>query len=248
MSTTTIDSVTPRQRLLVILGALVSALFVLYASWELVDVMAHRYQDTTTTFTVPAGRLDLRVDSGSLRVVAGSGPEVRLTRHLSFGLLRPIASERVRDGALVVRAHCPGPLSSWCSTRYELVVPPTFSVRGAANSGSITVIGLSGPLDLSADSGSVHADAIASSVVRISADSGSIRLTMVAVPQQVDASADSGSVHVVVPQGPTAYRVVTHVGSGSESVKVKTDPESPHSITVSADSGSVSVTPATGGG
>jgi hypothetical protein len=46
----------------------------------------------------------------------------------------------------------------------------------------------------------------------------------------------------VLPPGSTAYRVVAHSSSGNTAVRVRTDSSSPHLITVTDQSGDITIT------
>ncbi|MFJ6663844.1 hypothetical protein [Streptomyces sp. NPDC091383] len=72
-------------------------------------------------------------------------------------------------------------------------------------SGAVRVTGSTGPLDLSQDDGSLHAD-VASRQVRARAESGSVRLGLSRVPGRVDMGGDDGSLTVLRPRTTGASR------------------------------------------
>jgi hypothetical protein len=55
-------------------------------------------------------------------------------------------------------------------------------------------------------------------------------------------SGGSGNVHLVLPSGPTRYRVNASADSGSSVVNVPTSLASPHTITVTDGSGDITIT------
>jgi hypothetical protein len=129
-------------------------------------------------------------------------------------------------------------------------------------SGDITASGLDGgSVQLSDGSGDIRTSSLAGSGVRLSNGSGdivitglaatdvvgddgsgSITLTFTKVPRRVDVTDESGDIKLVLPPGPTVYRVDAASTSGGASVSVKTSRSSPYVIIASDVSGNVTVT------
>jgi hypothetical protein len=115
-------------------------------------------------------------------------------------------------------------------------------VRVIDGSGDVSGSSLTGPdLTISDDSGNVTLTGVASPDVTVSSQSGNTVLTFASVPARVQVSADSGNVTLVLPPGSTAYRVAAHSSDGSTSVRVRTNPSSPHVIKVTDQSGNITV-------
>jgi hypothetical protein len=116
-------------------------------------------------------------------------------------------------------------------------------VRISDDSGDVIGSSLTGPeLTISAGSGDVALTGVASPDVTVASQSGDTTLTFTRVPARVQVSADSGDVTLVLPPGSTAYRVVAHSSSGSTAVLVPKDLSSTHVITVTDQSGDITIT------
>ena len=130
-----------------------------------------------------------------------------------------------------------------------------------AGSGNIRVSSLSGEIRISDGSGDVSGSSLAATKLTISAGSGNVTLTGVAspdvtvssqsgdttltftrVPARVQVSADSGNVTLVLPPGAAAYRVTARSSDSIPVVRVPTNSSSPHVITVTDQSGDITIT------
>ena len=115
-------------------------------------------------------------------------------------------------------------------------------VRARTGSGDIALSRVTGSLDLGADSGMVDVADASATQVTARTGSGDIHLGLSADPGTVDARADSGHVTVGLPDtAGVAYRLDLNAGSGLTSARVRTDPDSPRSVTVRTGSGDISV-------
>jgi Putative adhesin len=130
-----------------------------------------------------------------------------------------------------------------------------------AGSGDVRVSALSGDVRISDDSGDVSGSSLTSPELTISADSGNVALTGLAspdvtvasqsgdtvlrfarVPARVQVSADSGNVTLVLPPGAAAYRVTARSSDAIPAVRVPKNSSSPHVITVTDQSGNITIT------
>lgn len=113
----------------------------------------------------------------------------------------------------------------------------------SGNSGNITGQQLSGtPLKLSQNSGDITVTGLSSGDVSAQDFSGNVLLKFSKIPSHVVVSNKSGDITVVLPAGPTAYQVQASSRSGSTNIDVPTSPSSPHVITVTVQSGNITVT------
>jgi Putative adhesin len=92
------------------------------------------------------------------------------------------------------------------SVDYTVAVPPDTELRGSSASGSVNVLGISGPMEITVASGSVSAQGIGGDT-RIHAASGSVRLFD--IRGTADVTAASGSVDVNKVQGYLRARTVS---------------------------------------
>lgn len=150
-----------------------------------------------------AVNLDVTTGSGSIHVRTGGSNTVEVTGHIKandwFG---GNAEEKVRrlqsnppiqqSGNIIRIGHIDDPeLRHNVSISYELVVPAQTQMHASTGSGSQTVDGIRGPLDVSTGSGGVTVSNIADTV---RADAGSGNLEISHVKGNVRAKTGSGSI------------------------------------------------------
>ena len=110
------------------------------------------------------------------------------------------------------------------------------------DSGDITVTSASGAKVLiKNDSGDITGTGVSSRQLTAQDDSGDITVVFTKVPDLVRISNSSGNIKVVLPPGPTAYRVSASTASGQTSIGVPQSPGSPHVISVTDDSGDITI-------
>jgi len=109
-------------------------------------------------------------------------------------------------------------------------------------SGDISVTSLSGTRAVvKDDSGDITGVGVASRDLTVTDQSGDISVTFTKVPDRVQISDSSGDVTLVLPAGRTAYRVSASSSSGSTTVNVPRSLTSPHLISVTSQSGDISI-------
>ena len=109
-------------------------------------------------------------------------------------------------------------------------------------SGEITGASLAGRVFIQNESGDITVTGLASQDVTAQDRSGSITLTFAAVPARVRVSNESGDIRLVLPPGSTEYQVTASTRSGSTVVTVPRSTSSRHLITVTDQSGDITVT------
>src|SRR5215813_5930428 len=111
------------------------------------------------------------------------------------------------------------------------------------HSGGITVTSLAGAQALiTNDSGDITGRAVSSQHLTAKDLSGNITVVFTKVPRRVQVSNLSGDIRLVLPPGPTTYRVSASTSSGSTSINVPQSPTSPHVISVTDQSGNITIT------
>src|SRR5262245_10852612 len=172
-----------------------------------VSAVASARGDFERTLQV-TGTVNLQVEtgSGSIDVRTGSSNEVHVVGHIWVNnWLGDNGEEKVKriqsnppiqqSGNNIRIGHIDDPeLRRNVSISYELVVPPATDLRSSSGSGSITVSGISGSLEVSAGSGSLKISNIGSTV-RAHTGSGTIDIN--GAKGQVFARAGSGSIHAM---------------------------------------------------
>lgn len=116
-------------------------------------------------------------------------------------------------------------------------------VRIEDQSGDITGTSVSGPqVFIKNESGDITITGLASKDVAAQDQSGTIALAFTTVPDRVVVSGESGDIRLVLPPGSTAYRVRASTESGLTNVTVPRNDSSAHLITVTGQSGDITVT------
>ncbi|WP_405488893.1 DUF4097 family beta strand repeat-containing protein [Streptomyces sp. NBC_00096] len=192
--------------------------------------------------------------SGSIEVIAGSGPGVTVRRTVHYrGDLVPEPAQRVSGGVLTLTN---GSCSGRCAIDYRLEVPASATVRLDGSSGRITVAGvagadiatssgavgadrISGPLKIRTSSGSITAEGLAGPGADARSDSGDVRLAFAKAPGSVAVETSSGDARVSVPQAPYALDVSTD--SGAREVTVPADPSATARLAVRTSSGDIRI-------
>ena len=91
------------------------------------------------------------------------------------------------------------------------------------------------------DSGDITVSGVSSGGLTVSDQSGDISVIFTRVPDRVQVSDASGDITLVFPPGPTTYRVSASSLSGSTSVSVPRSQTSPHVVSVTDQSGDISI-------
>jgi putative adhesin len=115
-------------------------------------------------------------------------------------------------------------------------------IRLDNGSGNITASGLTGDLRFQDGSGNVVINGLAGTDVVGANESGNITLTLTKIPDRVQVTDSSGNIRLVLPPGGTAYQVNASTSSGSQVIDVPRNSSSAHVITVTDQSGNITVT------
>jgi hypothetical protein len=224
-----------------------------------VDVGA--LQHRTRHYSVPAQVQTLVVHAhvGGVHISGGASGTVSVTEHISFRHTVPVTTHRASAGTLTLDSKCPS--LETCSVGYDITVPRAMTVRVSDNVGTIrleslsgevtahTNVGtinlgsLSGPVEATGHTGTIAGQDLSSAHATLSLSVGKIEVTFSAAPASITATSSVGSVTLRVP-GNVPYAVSTHVSTGSTEVTVSRSPASPHAITATTRTGSITIEPA----
>jgi hypothetical protein len=171
---------------------------------------------------VPGPAIQVSVDSGNLGVGQAAGDRLRLTGTARYALVRSTVTwSATRAGVSVVsRCHF---VTGECSFNYRLTLPTRARVVLSDGSGDITCTGLT------------------STDVAVADDSGSVTLTFATIPDRVRVSDQFGDITLVLPPGRATYRISTRALFGRTSIRVPTSSSAVHVITVTDQSGDISI-------
>jgi hypothetical protein len=234
-------------------GMAASALAGCYAD---VGALQHR----TSRYSVSAQVQTLVVNAhvGNVHVSGGASGIVSVAEHIAFRDTVPTTTHRAGAGTLTLDSHCPS--LETCSVGYDITVPRATTVRvndnvgtirleslsgdvvASTNVGSINLRSVSGPVVMTSHTGTIAGQDVSSAHATLRVSVGKIEVTFSAAPASISATGSVGSVALRVP-GNVAYAVSTHISAGSTEVTVSRNPASPHAITASISTGSVTIEP-----
>ncbi|MFE4520343.1 DUF4097 family beta strand repeat-containing protein [Kitasatospora sp. NPDC056783] len=192
----------------------------------------------------PVTALRIKSPGGLVEVVAGAEGGVQVTETIRYDGDKPSVSHKTADGLLALDAsECGHGLGhKVCQVGYRVVVPKGLAVTVRNSGGDVNVTGLAGALDLTSDGGKVLAGGLTSKSFTAKADGGTVNAAFAEAPDRVRIESAGGSVTARLPDA--AYAVDAAADGGKQNVKVRTDPASPHKVSVRSDGGSVEVLPA----
>jgi hypothetical protein len=116
------------------------------------------------------------------------------------------------------------------------------SIRLDNNSGDIQAAGVTGDTRLQDSFGTISVTGLAAADVVATNNSGDISLTFTRVPARVNVTDSFGNITLVLPAGPTTYRVQTRNSFGSTTVSVPQSLSARNVITASNNSGDITIT------
>jgi hypothetical protein len=199
----------------------------------------------------------VEIDSGHLLVRAGENGRVDFERRPRDG--RILDLKEVWEGdRLRLAGGCRdgnGKRVARCQSEYVLQVPAATEVEARADSGDVTVAGLTGAVSLTSgsgdlelrdasgrvrvttNSGDVTATALRSSSVEAQTNTGDVTLAFAAPPGQAAVTTNTGDIELAVPPG--RYRTSADTVSGRRDVTVPGDTASSSALTVRSNSGDV---------
>lgn len=224
-----------------------------------IDVGALQHRTNSYSLSGQLRTLVVNAHVGSVHVTGGGSGQVSVTERISFRGTAPGTTHRTAAGTLTLDSSCPA--LETCTVGYDITVPRMMTVRvisnvgeiqlrslsgqviAHTNAGDIHLASVSGPVEATVHAGSILGKEVSSPRATLHSSAGTIDVTFSAAPATVTATSDIGSITLHVP-GNVPYNVDTNVGVGSTHVGVTRSPASPHAITASTRTGSVTIEPA----
>lgn len=212
----------------------------------------------TRTFGFSGKKLVIDSDGTGVDIVPGDVTGVRVKRELHGDGVE--ASWKLSGDTLTLRAKvdCHGNVTQ-CSARHTVTVGRDVAVTARSGTGSVTashvttplaistttgdatVSDSSGPVDLSAHTGVVSGSGLTAKKVTAKADTGSVRLSFSAVPDDVTVDGRNGAVTIGLPTKGARYVVDAGTKVGKTDVGVPKGTGSAHSVRAHTSVGDISV-------
>jgi hypothetical protein len=249
-----------RRALLAAAGLLALALVAL-GTYNLLDLAARH---TTTQRATYDGVRALVIDGASdvSLTSAPAGAPVQVLARVTEGLRSPSRSaERGGDGTLTLSDSCPAFLGGQCGVSYEIRVPSGTLVRAEADAGDVvaenlvstqpvelgssagdvTAIDVTAPsITLSSSAGDVEARRLSAGRIDAGSSAGDVLLSLRTPAERLSAESSAGDVDIVVPDA--VYRLDATTSAGDvDSGGIRTDPDSPRTISAHSSAGDVTV-------
>jgi hypothetical protein len=248
------------RRALIGVGLAMTALLVGMGALVSVNALGRQTVQEESTYAFDGKLVSIDLGIGEVEIVPSPhDDEISVRRRLTYGLRRPFVEERLDGDTFRIRdGQCPVPVVGICEVRWLLQLPRHVSVEVTTNDGSITASGLTGPVKLVSTSGDVRGRALSGPAIQLlshhglvvgadirskrvvaTSESGAVSVSFRSPPTLMRAGSKTGDVHVGLPDGDETYKV-SAVTKGLKTTP-KSDPESPYVITVTSDTGRVSV-------
>lgn len=126
------------------------------------------------------------------------------------------------------------------SSDYVITIPEHVGLILHQTSGQTRLVGLSGPVDITADSANTVATGLLTSNFTAVITSGQLDASFAAAPARTAISVISASATVHLPAN-AAYAVSQQVASGNVQVAIPQDPDSPHAVDATITSGQINL-------
>lgn len=223
-----------------------------------VDVGALQHRTHHYAVSAQVQALAVNAHVGSVSVSGGASGTVSVVEHISFRHTVPVTTHRASAGTLTLDSTCPS--LETCSVSYDITVPRAVTVRvndnvgtirleslsgdvtASTNVGTVNLVSVSGPVGITSHTGTIAGQDVSSAHATLRVSVGKIEVTFSAAPASITATGSVGSVTLRVP-GNVAYAINAHASTGSTQVTVSRNPASPHAITASVGTGSVTIEP-----
>lgn len=244
-----------------LVGSIAAFVGLAFGTVQAVGLVAHEEHTEVATIADPAvAVLDVASDGGRIEVVGADVSSVRITAHISDGLVPTRFEHTVVGDRLEVRVRCRAVITGpWCRAGLRIVVPRDLEVKVHSDDDHISLRGLTGRVEAQASNGSIEAEGLSGAVllrssngavrgtrlrtpsIQASSDNGSVRLEFESPPRSTIADSDNGAVEVALPRGTQGYDVDISSDNGGTDNLVRTDSTSDHRVVASSNNGSVTV-------
>ncbi len=205
--------------------------------------------------------LVVEVAGGSVEIRGTDDELVRVRGEVTSGLTTTRHREQRVGDRFVVSSECVGgPLSTFCAVDHVIEVPRAMPVLVRSSETSVTLVELTGRVDVETRNDAVRGRGLHGPEVRIETTNAEVELRSMRAPvvavrttndavratfdepiDQLDVDTSNGAVEVVLPDTPDPYAVALDTSNGEEVVSVRTDPTAQRRVTVRTSNDDVSV-------
>jgi DUF4097 and DUF4098 domain-containing protein YvlB len=193
--------------------------------------------DFAAAYAIAAGGVRITSDV-PVDVIPSTDAKLHVTLSGSYTDSPPSLKATSASGVLELAATCHQQVQ--CRVDLTVQVPTAAAVKLKVNQTSANLVGLSGPLQLDGDSGSINATQLTSPTVSVDARAGSVDLLFDGPPKSVQATTSDGSLHVQLP-GSATYAIDAVAARGSTQLNIPNDLGSDHRIYLRSSYGSITV-------
>lgn len=230
---------------IVLIGVVVFVLIVAAMVWR--SAVDHSPPAAVSLSRAAAGvrSVDLVGFNGRVTVAVGDGSRITASAQPVDGRRAPNLALRADSatGHLSLTCTGPGPAAGAIpcpATTYSVLVPPRVAVSLREDSGQAALIGLSGPISITASSADTTAQALRTDDFTASITSGTLDATFASAPAHIAVTVISAQASLRLPAA-TAYNVQQQAVSASIDVAVPRSATSAHTIQATATSGEISL-------
>jgi len=229
----------------VIIGVLVVVFIVAALVWRSVADNPAPAAVTVSHAVAGVQSVDLEGINGRVTVAVGDESKITASAQPVDGHGAPNLDLRMNAATGHLSLTCSGPgvapgTVACPATTYSILVPPRVAVSLREDSGQATLVGLSGPITITASSADTTAQALRTNDFTASIISGTLNATFASAPARIAVTVTSAQATLRLP-GTTAYDVQQHAISADIQVGVPQSATSTHTIQATATSGEISL-------
>lgn len=158
-------------------------------------------------FVVDAAMIDVFsvvADDANVEIAGGTSDEIRIIATREYSTYAPSIEVETVERQVNVAYECPRQLE--CGVDFLVLLPRELAVSATADTGSILMTQMSGPIDIQGDWGNVLGFGLTSPDVAIETDEGEVSVSLEAPPETLRVVTEDGDIFASVPVN-AGYRI-----------------------------------------
>jgi hypothetical protein len=228
---------TAAQRRMLIIGLVPVLVLVVIGAAVTVSLIRGKLPYSYSASFAPGAQGVRVVSDVPAQLLASTDGQVHVAVDGSYAVAKPVIEVTTTGGLLTVHTSCP---DAHCTVDVAVEVPTASEVQAKVDGASLDAVGVSSPLAVDVNDGSVDMTRLRSSRVSVDARRGSIHLLFDTAPDQVTATASDGSLTVQLPRT-TTYAIDSVAAQGSNQLDIPNDQSSTHHVYLRTSYGSITV-------